>query len=108
MQTSSITAKGQVTIPASIRKALGLESGGQVAFEIDGDSVKLIPGKKDLRAAFGLIKSDKSVSLDEMERAIADDRPYTPVNGCQNPHKSGDRTLNPENTPFGVLCAVAG
>ena len=85
MQTSSITAKGQVTIPASIRKALGLESGGQVAFEIDGDSVKLIPGKKDLRAAFGLIKSDKSVSLDEMERAIADDRPYTPVLSVKQP-----------------------
>jgi len=73
MQTSNITAKGQVTIPASIRKALGLKSGGQVAFEINGESVKLIPVKKNLRAAFGLVKSDQSVSLDDMEQAIADE-----------------------------------
>ena len=30
------------------------------------------------------------------------------ANGCQDAPKSGDRRLNPENTPIGVLCAVAG
>lgn len=32
----NITSKGQVTIPKDIRKALGIEPGGQVRFEIDG------------------------------------------------------------------------
>lgn len=36
METASrITAKGQVTIPAAVRRALGLEAGDDVIFEVD-------------------------------------------------------------------------
>ena len=41
MQTSSVTQKGQVTIPASVRKQLGLSTGDAVGFEIEGDRVRL-------------------------------------------------------------------
>ena len=34
MLASTITAKGQTTIPAEIRKALGLETGDKIAFHI--------------------------------------------------------------------------
>jgi antitoxin PrlF len=34
-----ITAKAQTTIPAAVRRALGLGPGDEVAYEIDGDRV---------------------------------------------------------------------
>lgn len=36
-----ITTKGQVTIPADIRQRLGLLPWTEVAFELDGDSVRV-------------------------------------------------------------------
>lgn len=34
-KTARVTSKGQVTIPAAIRQALGLESGDKLVFEVD-------------------------------------------------------------------------
>lgn len=73
MQTSSITTKGQITIPVEIRKSLGLKSGQQVCFKLEGNMIILQPVKKDVSAAFGLIKTDKTVSLEEMDKAIQDE-----------------------------------
>ncbi len=70
MEYSSITTKGQITIPVRIRKALGLKAGGKVAFQIEGNTVKLVPMLDDITAAFGLLKSGKSVTLEEMDQAI--------------------------------------
>lgn len=70
MEYSSITTKGQITIPVRIRKALGLKAGGKVAFQIEGNAVKLVPMLDDVTAAFGLLKSGKSVTLEEMDQAI--------------------------------------
>lgn len=70
MEYSSITTKGQITIPVRIRKALGLKAGGKVAFQIEGNAVKLVPVLDDVTAAFGLLKSGKSVTLEEMDQAI--------------------------------------
>ena len=39
---STITQKGQVTIPAEIRRALGIKKGDRVAFVIEGDRVWLM------------------------------------------------------------------
>jgi AbrB family looped-hinge helix DNA binding protein len=36
-----VTSKGQVTIPQPIREQLGILPGTEVAFEIDGDGVKI-------------------------------------------------------------------
>jgi AbrB family looped-hinge helix DNA binding protein len=36
-----LTSKGQVTIPQSIRNALGLLPWTEVEFELDGDSVRI-------------------------------------------------------------------
>jgi antitoxin PrlF len=40
-----ITAKAQTTIPASVRRALGLRPGDQIAYELDGDRVILTRAK---------------------------------------------------------------
>jgi len=38
-EISTITAKGQTTIPKSVRQALGVESGGRIAFLVDEHGV---------------------------------------------------------------------
>jgi len=38
---STITSKGQVTIPKDMRVSLGIEEGDKIAFELSGDSIVL-------------------------------------------------------------------
>ncbi|WP_056994785.1 AbrB/MazE/SpoVT family DNA-binding domain-containing protein [Limosilactobacillus ingluviei] len=39
--TGKISQKGQVVIPAAIRKALGLEKGSEVSFELKGNEITI-------------------------------------------------------------------
>ena len=41
MQTSKVTSKYQATIPAEIRKKLGIHGGDTLAFEVVNDEVRL-------------------------------------------------------------------
>ena len=70
MQTSSLTRKGQVTIPAGLRRRLNLSAGDRVGFEWADGAVRLVKRENQVEAAFGLIRSDRSVSDEEMEQAI--------------------------------------
>jgi antitoxin PrlF len=38
-QVATITSKGQITLPKAIRQALGVDSGGKVAFDLIGSRV---------------------------------------------------------------------
>jgi len=40
---STLTSKGQVAIPAALRRKLGLEPGDQIEFELDVDRIILKP-----------------------------------------------------------------
>jgi antitoxin PrlF len=40
-ETSTITAKGQTTVPKSVRQALGVDYGGKIAFRIDEHGVSV-------------------------------------------------------------------
>jgi antitoxin PrlF len=41
-EISTITAKGQTTVPKSIRHALGVVRGGKIAFRVDDQGVSVI------------------------------------------------------------------
>ena len=59
MQTT-LTSKGQVTIPRDVRQHFGLKQGMAVSFEIAGDHIALRPARANRQAqdsGFGLIKS---------------------------------------------------
>lgn len=71
MRTSSITQKGQVTIPIELRLALNLHSGDIVEFKLSDNTVILMKRKNDIKSAFGIVKVKTKVSLEEMEEAIA-------------------------------------
>ncbi|MBI2865525.1 MAG: AbrB/MazE/SpoVT family DNA-binding domain-containing protein [Chloroflexi bacterium] len=75
---TTITRKGQVTIPAGIRRSLGLEPGDKVAFILDQGEVKVKPIKSVLDRSFGAVKPRKRPEdLAELERlaeeAMAED-----------------------------------
>ena len=70
MQTSTLTSKGQVTIPAGVRKRLGLQPGDRVAFIVDGDEVRLVRRENRIEAAFGICRPERSVSVEGMERIV--------------------------------------
>ena len=38
-EVATITSKGQITLPKPIRQALGVDAGGKVAFDFEGDRV---------------------------------------------------------------------
>ncbi len=54
--TSTMTSKGQVTIPVAIRRMLKLEPNATVAFEVKGDEVRIKPARLSLEAIYGAVK----------------------------------------------------
>lgn len=57
IQPTTITQKGQVTIPAPVRKALGLKRGDQVQFTLKKMVAQLKPTKKfSIMSLYGSLK----------------------------------------------------
>ena len=54
--TGTITQKGQVTIPLSVRKALGLKPRDRVLFRVSAGRVELLPSPMTLETVFGAVK----------------------------------------------------
>ncbi len=42
-EVSTITAKGQTTVPKAVRQVLGVDVGDQIAFRVDGQQVTVVP-----------------------------------------------------------------
>lgn len=73
MQESTVTTKGQTTLPKDVRAALQLNPGDRVRYMIlDGGEVRLVRSRPVMQLA-GLLKdrTDKWASLEEMDEAIA-------------------------------------
>lgn len=73
MTTAKLTSKGQITIPADIRRYLSLNTGDKVEFLIESNGrVCFMPQTQDVQALKGLLKKPrKKVSVEEMNAAIA-------------------------------------
>ena len=54
--TSSVTKKGQVTIPLAVRKLLDIKPYDRVTFRVSGDRVELLPSSSTLETAFGAVQ----------------------------------------------------
>ena len=71
MPRSTLTSKGQITLPKEIRDHLGLETGDRVSFEIRDGSVVVEAETVDLRSLRGIVKRrGKGVTLGAMDEAI--------------------------------------
>jgi AbrB family looped-hinge helix DNA binding protein len=72
MSTSTLTAKGQTTIPKDVRKRLNLQPGDRLEFVIDEDGrVLVLPASIDASELAGMLKAPtRPVSVEAMKRAI--------------------------------------
>lgn len=74
MEFTTLTSKGQVTIPKKIRDALHLKGGDKIAFRLEDDTVTLTPRTARVRDVFGILEKRgkrKAVSIKAMDAAVA-------------------------------------
>jgi AbrB family looped-hinge helix DNA binding protein len=70
---STVTSKGQTTIPKEVRERLGLKAGSKVKYFIDMDGRVAMLAVRPITDLRGILKSPrkKPVSLKEMDDGIA-------------------------------------
>lgn len=72
MTTATLSSKGQITIPASVRNGLGIETGDRVEFvELAEGHYELVAATLPVTALKGLVSApDRPVSVDDMNAAV--------------------------------------
>ena len=73
MPTSTLTSKGQVTVPKAIRERLGLVEGDILEFSVADDGRIEIRRRGHSAGVCGVLHEfapDRPVSVDEMRRAV--------------------------------------
>nr|WP_153444977.1 AbrB/MazE/SpoVT family DNA-binding domain-containing protein [Sinorhizobium meliloti] len=70
--TSTITSKGQITIPAKVRIDMGLSAGDRVDFiRMEDGHYAVVPASHSIRSLKGIVpRPDRPVSLEDMQKAI--------------------------------------
>ncbi len=67
IQTSTVTQKGQVTIPHLIRKKMALETGTKVAFILENRKI-IVSSLPSFFSFKGTVKSKKPFDIKEMRK----------------------------------------
>lgn len=78
-RTSSVSSKGQVTIPQEVRTRLGLRAGDRVEFVTEGDQTIIRPARAHtnaFREFFGVLPHFRN--LDEVNAWVRDMRDEEP------------------------------
>lgn len=72
MAAATVTSKGQITLPKSVRDRLGVEAGDRVEFIESERGFLVVPATRDIRSLKGIVpRPRKPVSIEEMNKAIA-------------------------------------
>ena len=75
MPLATLTSKGQITIPSSVRKKLHLHAGDKVDFSMISETEALLrPVIRDVDGVFGCLRQagkGKAASVEDMDAAIA-------------------------------------
>lgn len=73
MSTATLTSKGQITIPAEVRRVLNVQTGDRVEFvQVEPGRFELVAATRSVRELKGLFgKASRTVSIEDMNRAIA-------------------------------------
>ena len=74
-QTSSVTSKGQVTVPVDIRRELGIKPGGKVRFVRKGKQVVIeAVEEQPISSLFGIVKIRKGRGIRDIDRVLEEIR----------------------------------
>lgn len=72
MSQATVTSKGQITIPAIVRNGMKVGAGDKLEFvELGNGRYEVIAVTREVTTLKGLLKSDKTVSVEEMNQAIS-------------------------------------
>ncbi len=73
MTTATLTSKGQITIPADVRRSLNVQTGDRVEFvQIEPGRFEILAATRSVRELKGMFgKAARTVSIEEMNRTIA-------------------------------------
>lgn len=73
MSTATLTSKGQITIPADVRRSLNVDAGDRLEFvEVAPGRFEVVAATRSVRELKGMLgKVERPVSIEEMNRAIA-------------------------------------
>lgn len=73
MGITSVTKKGQVTIPADVRRALKIKERDRVEVTVDGDKavIKKLSAVSDLRGSIPVTKTRRGADWRRIERETA-------------------------------------
>ena len=85
--TTTVTERGQVTLPASIRQLLGIKPREKVTFEVEGNDVRLVPARFTVESVRGYVPAPAvERSLDEIYEAVGRDfvaQVFNEMNGVE-------------------------
>ena len=71
MSRSTLTSKGQITLPKDIREHLGVESGDRLNFEIRDGAVVIEPETVEISTLRGVVRNrGRKVSIADMNDAV--------------------------------------
>ena len=72
MLESSISKKGQTTLPKPVREALGVQAGDRVRYVVFEGEVRILP-VRPINRLFGALKYDgPPVTVEQMRQAVVD------------------------------------
>lgn len=74
MTTATLTSKGQITIPADVRRALNVQTGDRVEFvQVQPGRFELVAATRSVRELKGIFgKPARALSVEDMNRVIAE------------------------------------
>lgn len=73
MTTATLTSKGQITIPAEVRRLLNVQTGDRIEFvQVQPGRFEVVAATRSVRELKGMFgKAARTVSIEEMNRTIA-------------------------------------
>ena len=73
METAYVTSKGQLVVPAKLRRRFGIKPGTKVYFIERGNEILFQPVTKDyIRSVCGMLKSETSVTQELLKERAKD------------------------------------
>src|ERR1700736_4087668 len=71
MASATLSSKGQVTLPKSVRDRLGVEAGDRLEFIESEQGFLVVAATRDIRSLKGIVgRPKKPVTLEDMNKAI--------------------------------------
>lgn len=71
MASATLSSKGQITLPKSVRDRLGVEAGDRLEFVESEQGFLVVAATRDIRSLKGIVgRPKKPVTLEDMNGAI--------------------------------------